>query len=409
MALRPRKLGRMAIKQQSFWGTAETSFSATDYLQCMVGDPVIVRDGERIDPIRAGFEEPEVLSGAFGPIEIPISFPLHGWSTQTPTGNPTQHPDGLLMKLALGAAATPIGYFANGVASGGSTSSLNFTAGSTCTAAWCGNAMLIPVSGTPGYELFVAKTFTDGTPDVIVPKVPLQRTPLSSGNVFGSLAYYLAPNTQLPVTLDWLGIADAEHHIRYADVMVRSLRVTGRTRIGPMVEATLRCTAAPTYPGAGGAMASYAYGYPRIPQAIKATGASLYFNGAWTAISEASFGVENTLGDSEEWSGDTGLGQQVVTDRKVTVTLTVPSTASFANELLNPGTKPNGLQVVFACDTPGRAAGFDLGSPVLTKVGNLGSRNELLAITYEVAGQVYDGDTGVGSGAGNKGARFFFA
>jgi hypothetical protein len=409
MALRPRKLGRMAIKQQAFWGTAETSFSATDYLECMVGDPVIVRDGERIDPIRAGFEEPEVLSGVHGMFDIPISFALHGWSTALPTGNPVEHPDGLLMKMALGSAATPIGYFANGVATGGSTSSLNFTAGSTAAATWCGNAMVIPTSGTPGYELFVAKTFTDGTPDVIVPKVVLQRTPASSGHVYGSLAYYLSTATQLPVTLDWLGLADADHHIRYPDVMVRSLRVTGKTRVGPMVEATLRVTGAPTFPGGGGAMAAYSYGYPRIPQAVKASGAALYFNGSWRSVSEVTFAVENTLGDSEEWYTDTGIGQQAVTDRKVSVTVTVPSTASFASELLNPGTAVSGMQCIFACDTPGRAAAFDFGTPVLTKVGTLGSRNELLAVTYEVAPQVYAGDTGVGSGAGNKGARFFFA
>lgn len=409
MALRPRKLGRLALKQQAAWGTPETSFAATDYMQCAIGDPVIVRDGERIDPIRAGFEEAEVLSGAYGPIEIPLSFTLHGWSATLPTGNPTEHPDGLLMRCALGGAATPIGYFASGLASGGSTSAVNFTAGSTVTAAWCGQGILIPVAGTPGYELFFAKTFTDGTPDILVPKVPLMRTPASSGNVFGSLTYYLGTATGLPLTLDWLGAFDAGHHIRYSDMLVRSLRVTGRTRVGPMVECTLRSTGAPAFPGGGGSLTPYEYARPRIPQAIKSTGAALYFNGSWRGVSEVVFGVENTIGDAEEWYSDTGIGQAAITDRKVTVTVTVPSSDSFTAELLNPGSLPNGLQVLFACDTPGRAAAFDIGTPVLTKVAQIGSRNELLAITYEVAPKVYAGDTGVGNGAGNKGVRFAFA
>lgn len=408
MAYRPNKFGRLAIKVQgSGWGTAETSFAAGDYIEAEVGVPVLSQESFRIDPIRAGFEEPEVLGGA-RIIELPIRIPfLHGWSMATPSGNPTEHPDALLMRLALGEAYQQ-GYTAANIASGGSTSSVKFTTGDTN---WEGSAILVPVSGTPGYELVPIGDIDMGaTPDAGTPLVTLQRTPLSSGAHYGSNTIWLSTLTPTaPVTLDWVGGADQDHHVRYMDGMVKSVRVVGSAKKPPMLEATLRFTGPRTFPAAGAGLTPYNYAYPAIPPALKANGAGVWFNGSWQAVSECSFGVECTLADAEGWGSNEGVIQQVVTDRKVTSTVLLPSVDDFNNEILAAGADISKLVAILACATPGRSAGWALPAPVLVDTTQFRDRGGLLAVEYTCAPRVYAGDGSVGAGAGNTGARFFFA
>lgn len=406
MAYRPNKLGRMAIKiQGSGWGTAETSFAATNYLEAEVGVPVVVQESHRIDPIRSGFEESEVLAGA-RIIDVPFRIPfLHGWSTGTPGADATEHPDALLMRLALG-LSVQTGYVAANIASGGSTSLLKFT---TANTNWEGSGLLVPVSGTPAFELAAIGDITTApTPDEGTPIVALQRTPASSGAHYGSNTIYLANDTPAPITMDWIG-PDAGSHVRYMDGLVKSLRVVGSAKKPASMEGVLRFTGPRTFPGSGGSLAAYTYGFPAIPPLLKANGSGVYFNGSWTPVSEASFGVDLTLGDPEGWGSDEGVVQQMVTDRKVTSTVLIPSTGTFTNEILAPGTAITKLFAVLACATPGRSAGWLLPAPVLVDTAQFRDRNALLAVEYTMAPQVYAGDGGVGAGAGNKSARFFFA
>lgn len=407
MAYRPNKLGRIALKiQGSGWGTAETTFASTAYIEAEVGVPKMVRESLRFDPIRSGFEEPEVLGGSKAGIEIPVRFPLHGWSAATPSTDATEHPDALLIRLALGLNALT-GYTAANIASGGTTSLVKFTTGNVN---WEGSGMLIPVSGTPGYEL-IAMSDIDltPTPDTGVPLVTMQRTPLSSGAHYGSNTIYLANDTPSPITMDWIGV-DAGHHTRYSDGLVKNLKITGSVKKGPMLEATLRFTGTPAFPGSGGSLAAYSYGFPLIPPSIQANGAGVYFNGAWlTGMSETVFSVDCTLADVDGWGSAEGVAQQLVTDRKVSATILMPSTSTFSTDILAPGTAITKLMAIFACANPGRSAGFVLPAPVLTGTANFADRGGLLAITYEMAPQVFASDGGVGAGAGNKSARFIFA
>lgn len=406
MAYRPMKLGRMAIKiQGSGFGTAETSFAASDYVEAEVGEPVISQETHRIDPLRSGFEEPEVFAGS-RVIELPFRIPyLHGHKTSSISADPVEHPDALLMRLALG-ASVQTGYAATNIANGGTTSTLKFTTASTN---WRGSGVLVPVAGTPSYELaMISDVNTGATPDEATPLVALQRTPSSSGTHYGSNTCYLANTTPAPITLDWIGV-DAGAHVRYVDGLVKSLKVTASARKPPMMEGVLRFTGSRTFPGAGGSLAAYSYGFPGVPPLLGPNGSACYFNGAWVNVSEASFGVEVALGDPEGWGSNEGIVQQVVTDRKVTASLLIPSTSSFSTDILAPGTAITKLFAILACATPGRSAAFCVPAPVLIDTAQLRSRNNLLAVEYTMAGQVFSSDGGAGAGAGNSGARFIFA
>ena len=407
MAYRPNKLGRIAIKiQGSGWGTPETSFASTNYIEAEVGVPKMVREALRMDPIRSGFEEPEVLAGSRAGVEIPVKFPLHGWSTATPSTDATEHPDALLIRLALG-AAVQTGYVATNIASGSTTSSVKFTAGNTN---WEGSGMLIPTSGTPGYEIIAMSDIdTTPTPDAGVPLITMQRTPSSSGTHYGSNTIYLTNDTPSPITMDWIGI-DAGHHVRYSDGLVKSLKITGSAKKGPMLEAVIRFTGTTSFPGSGGSLAAYVYGFPLVPASIAANGAAVYFNGSWIApSSEVVFSVDVDLQDVEGWGSPEGVAQQLVNDRKVKATLLMPSTATFTTDILAPGTAVTKFMAIYACGTPGRAAGFVLPAPTLTATADFADRSGLLAISYETAPQVFSSDGSAGAGAGNKSCRFLFA
>lgn len=407
MSYRPNKLGRVAIKVQgSGWGTAETSFAAANYFEAEVSVPKMVRESLRMDPLRSGFEEAEVVGGSRAGVEVTVKFPLHGYSTATPSADATEHPDALLIRLALG-AAVQTGYTATNIASGSTTSSVKFTAGS---ANWNGSGMLIPTSGTPGYELIaMANLDTAPTPDAGAPMITMQRTPASSGTHYGSNTIYLTNDTPAPLTMDWIGV-DAGHHVRYSDGLVKSLKITGTAKKSPMVEATIRFTGTPAFPGAGGSLAAYVYNFPVVPVSIGANGGAVYFNGAWiTGSAEVVFQVDVDLQDVEGWGSTEGVVQQLVNDRKVSSTLLIPSTSTFTTDILAPGLAVSKFMAIYACGTPGRAAGFVLPAPTLIETADFRDRSGLLAITYSMAPQVYSGDTSAGAGAGNKSARFFFA
>lgn len=406
MAYRPNKLGRVALKAQAAWGTAESSFTTTDYFEAEVGIPVFFRESLRIDPLRSGFEEAEVLAGSHAAVELPLRFPLHGWSSAAPTGNPTEHPDALLMRIALG-LAVQTGYGATNIATGGTTSSVKFT---TANTNWEGSALIVPTSGTPAYDVaFMSDIDTTPTPDAGSALVNLLRTPSSSGTHFGSNTIYLSNDTPLPLTLDWIG-PDADHNIRYSDGLVRSLRVTASTRRNPVVEATVRFTGIPATPGAGGSLTAYNYGYPIIPPLLAAAGSRVYFNGAEVSHAETTFAIENTLADIEDGGSAAGVAQQVVTDRKVTATILRALTGTFAAEIANlaPGTAIAKAQAIFGAQ-PGRSAGWVLPNPVLIANSQFADRNGVLAVMHTMAPRVFSSDGGVGSGAGNKSTRFFFA
>lgn len=406
MGYKVNRLGRVAIKAQgSGWGTAETTFASTTYVEAEVFVPPWKHESHRTDPLRSGFEEPEVLPGSKAGIDVSLKFPLHGHSAATPSADASVHPDALLMQMALG-AAVQTGYTATNIASGGTTSSVKFTAASTN---WEGSAILIPVTTAAVYELFWAKDVdTSGTPDTSTVLATLQRTPASSGTHYGSNTCYLSNATPTPITLDFIG-TEAGAHVRYSDGLVKSVKVTCGARKNPMCEAVIHFTGTPTFPGSGGSLAAYAYDFPLVPVAIQANGAAGYFNSAWDTISETTFSVDCTLNEVDGYGSAEGVAQMVVADRKVTATVIIPCDGTYTADVLEPGTSIGKLEVLYATVTPGRAAGFCIPSPTLVSATQLVDRSGVLAVQYEIAAQVYSGDGGAGAGAGQTAVRFSFA
>ena len=105
----PTNLGRFAVKAQaSGWGTAETSFANANFLECAMSVPTPVVESLQADVMRADWFATTRLAGGSGPIEVSLSMPLHGFSTASPSADPTEHPDALLLASVLGSSIATV-------------------------------------------------------------------------------------------------------------------------------------------------------------------------------------------------------------------------------------------------------------------------------------------------------------
>lgn len=361
MAYSISKLGTLALKTQSAWGTAESSFASTDLLE--VGAPVVPplsREALTTDTYRADFTQPTVVAGSKAPTEISISGPLHGWSATTPTGNASSFPDALLISRALGSITSGTAYTTS-LTSGGSTTIAKYTDGAA-SITWESFAQLLPISGGRAIA-WIADIDTTANPDTGTYAAAITAAHSSSGTAYGSILAYLSASYDLsPLTLQWLG-SNASDQIRFFDAGVTKVRLVFERKKQPMMEATLRAHDW-TNVGSGGAPTPASYTYPQMPAVTGTNGARLYING--TAISTwHSVIVEITqdLPEVPNGGGNQGLAQFVATNRRVTIEVKLaPSNLSATSGA--PGDTPGVLQLD-ANTTPGRACSVFVGAPVL--------------------------------------------
>ena len=239
MAITLSNKGRVAIKQQAAWGTPETSFAATDYLEVEAPFiPVLAREAIKASVYQPGYTESETVAGSKSPTELTFRMPLHGWSTSTPSADPTIHPDALLFKLALGdAAASASGYNTANLGAGSPADEQTTYTNGSITAFVPGYAVSYPTAGLRTVAWADDKNDV-GDPDV-VGFIAATARDVASGTAYGSFVAWLSNTAQLPATFDWYG-SDSNAHIRYSDGLPTSVRLIVANKTQPMVEVTMR-------------------------------------------------------------------------------------------------------------------------------------------------------------------------
>lgn len=394
MAISLSNKGRVAIKQQASWGTAQTSFAATDYLEIEAPFvPTLARETIRLNTFRPGFTEAEIIAGSKSPTELTFRFPMHGWSTSSsPTTDPTIFPDALLVKTVLGSASADA--YTTALASGSSAASLNITNGSGDTA-WQGYAQLIPHAS--GYDVgWIQTVDTTVTPDTETLLASIPHTPSSSGTLYGSLVAYLSTANQLPLTFDYLG-SDSTAHIRFSDGLPTSVRINIAAKQVPMVEVTMRFLNW-TNVGSGGAPTDATYGYPMLPATIGANGA--YFQESNTEFCAATVTVTMTqeLSEVECTGSSQGVSELVATNRNVTVEIirTQSSLADLGLDNLQntAGSIDNDPIQLNLATTPGRACSILIPAAVILEQPTLQDLGGKVATRLLLGCTPYTGDTG---------------
>lgn len=400
----PSTLGRFAVKEQSSsWGTPETVFANANFLEATMSVPTPVQDSVQADVMRADFFAPTRVAGGKAATEISLSMPLHGFSTASPSADPTEHPDALLLRSVLGSGSAD-GYHASDL-SGGTASAIELTDG-TGVAADVGHALLVPISG--GHSVgWVSALNSTASPDTYTMIRDLSAAPSSSGAIYGSQVAVLDNTQPTPFTLEWLG-STANMGMRFSDCVVTSATITLNAREQPTLEVTIR--AANWTNGVTGAPSAAALtDRPQMPVVLGDNAARVIDATGAQACGQVSIAMTAEVVDEVNYSGQ-GISRFVVTKRTAEVTTVTPAASSGAGSLDNPaslstpGTSAGALQIDANC-TPGRAFSLLIAAGQLKELQSVGDSGGIVAVTTVMEPGIYTSDstdTGSVSSPGNK-------
>lgn len=389
--------GRLAIKEQaSSWGTAETSFSATDYLE--VQGPIVPpmpRETLSVDTYRPGNTAPPRVPGSKAGGTISFTIPLHGVSSTVPGANPTIHPDATIIKAALGGGGAD-GY--STTVTGGTAATPTDSSIPTAHAGYCS---LYPLAA--GYSAGWNSVVTATTASTLL--VELSAAPVA-GTALGSYVLWLSNTDSVPLTIDWLG-SDATAHIRYIDCLPSKITITFAAKQQPSMEVEFTFLSW-TSVGSGGAPADYAYQYPRIPAFIGANGARAVMDTIEMCPKTVVIEITQTLEQVECGSATEGADSLAWTDRMMRVSITTtPNDLSVTPWTHAAGDTTDPLQID-GCTQPGRGVSVLVAAPQVaeqpTPVGN----GNLLGLTTIYECTVWAGDTGTTAPADTPARIAFF-
>jgi len=396
MAFSESRIGRIYVKEQSAWGTPQSSFAAANSVECEVTYPELAQEALVTDTVRGSFNAAPVKAGAKVGTTITLTMPLHGWSATTPVGNPTEHVDALLLKHALG-GANSAGYEVND-ASQDSATVIKYNDG-WALANWIGNAQLYAISG--GNECgWVTSVDLTGDPDTVTLLNALSVTPTSEAQVYGSNGCYLTTGSPTyPLTVQWHGSA-SNVGLRLSDGAVTSATISVSPRTTPQLSVTLNFLdwdeITSGDPISGGSPGSYAHSLPQMP-ALTGSNSSRLILGADLTVDAASFeiSIDSELAIVGSHSGNEGAAQYVATNRTVTADLTIPSSGALG--VRAPGVDPGSIQLDLA-GTPGNALSILIPEPILLEVSSIGDSEGLIAETLSLGCNVDTADATTGAG-----------
>jgi hypothetical protein len=396
MAITLSKRGRVAIKQQSAWGTPETSFAATDYLEVEAPFvPPLARESLRPDTYREGYTEPPIEPGSKSPTELTFRFPLHGWSATTPAADPTVFPDALLFLCALGSGKGD-GYSTANLGGGSPADEGTTYTDVTADALWIGHAISYPTAATRTIA-WLDDVATGVSPDTASFIVATPRDVLT-GTAFGSYVAYQSLSEQLPLTFDWFG-SDANAHIRYSDGLPTSVRLVLAAKQLPMVEVSMRFLTWSNL-GTGGAPTPTAYGYPLIPATLGVNGSYSSINGTEFCYATCTIELTQELSENECSGSTEGASSMSVSGegRRATVEI-IFLDSDLATIGIGSGSAPGDalggpMQIDLATATGGRSASILIPTPVLIEQPTVQDLGGKLATRVLIGARIYTGDTG---------------
>lgn len=394
MSITLSKKGRVAIRQQSAWGTAQTTFTATDYLEVEAPFvPPLARETLRPDTYREGYTEPPIEAGSKSPTELTFRFPMHGHSASTPSADPVIFPDALLFLCAMGSAAGD-GYSVDNLGPAAPSPTTTQYTNGLAEVPWQGHAVSYPTAGLRAIA-WLTTVDTAASPDLATFIASIPRDS-AAGTAFGSYVVYQSLVEQLPLTFNWFG-SDTTSVIRYFDGLPTSVRMTFAAKQLVMVEVTMRFLDWANI-GSGGGPTPLAYSYPLIPPVVGANGAYSSVNSVEFCYSTCTFEVTQELAENECSGSAQGVSSMTVTDRRVTaeiVFLDADLAAIGIGSASAAGTALGGpLQVNAATITGGRSLSVLIPAPVLLEQPTLQDLGGKLATRVLVGARIYTADTG---------------
>tara|TARA_R100000808_G_scaffold8267_1_gene23513 strand:+ start:6557 stop:7813 length:1257 start_codon:yes stop_codon:yes gene_type:complete len=396
----PTTLGRFAVKEQaSGWGTPETSFANANYLEAQIMVPTPGQASVQADVMRASWFATTRVDGGKGPTELSLTMPLHGFSTAAPTGDPTEHPDSLLLRSVLGAnVAAAYATDLTGGAAG--------TATVTTADNYVGCAVLAPMDSTSPTEYSAGWIKDRDTNEYTMQRnwaltsAGGAQTPSTSvTTLYGSNVVYLTNTQPTPFTLEWLG-STANVKFRFSDCVVTSATINLNAREQPQLAVTIR-SANWANVGSGGAPSAEALtNRPQMPVVLSDNGARVVSSQGEQKAGSATITMTAEVADELNYDAPQGISKFVVLKRNVEVSMVAPAMSDATSNdvlanpgsLLTPGADAGAVQLD-AGTTPGRAFSALIPSGQVKELQALGDNNSLVSITTVLECAIYSGDT----------------
>ena len=386
------RIGRIAVKAQSTWGTPESvPIADTGTVECELTMPTIEQEALVQESLKGNFHADTVVAGAKR-ATLSLSMVLHGWSSSTPSGDPTisTNPEMLLLKSALGGLVTT-GYSTN--CTGGTAS---VPTNSSTLSGWVGNAQLYDI-GSSDYSVGWVKNST-GTDVTLIRD--LAGTP-QSGTSYGSAVAYLTKAPVSPLTIfyqgpDVTGASGNGATLRLSDCVVTSATIT----VNPKEQPKLTCEiSAGAWDITGSGLSDqFTYSYTQLNPLLGVNGARFVTAAGELALFSAEVTIENTVTEVNSLGSSQGLAEFVSVNRVVTGALMLPADNSFS--LNSPGQSLGVVQMDLA-SSPGQSFSILFPSATVSEMETISDQDGVIAKSSNIVVSKYTSDA-ASDEAGNK-------
>ena len=389
MAFSQTNIGRVRLGKQTAWNDSSITFAARHLTEAEVFIPELATEMMQTESMRGDYSAYRSVSGSKANVSVSLKMPLHGWSSTTPSADPTaseQHVDSILLEYALGATAYSSGFTSKTIAaSPGTTSSTNFGTGDAPPEGYCFG---VPISATPTFAIGWGQ---DQSTDAMAWIQNLASAAhASSSDVLGSMINHMStasPSTGLVMNYEG---QDANTDITLSNGMVTRLKIMMAPNQQPTIEADLVFGAWAL--GTDGAPGLYEFTLPQMPVAVGNNGARMILNNV--AVSDV-FNVEFEVGIEYEpilgHSAAEGISQYLVTNRDATMTVTAPTTNANTDMSTLGGSSVGPLQVDLNT-TAGRMFSILMSDTILENTRTLGDHNGVVGTTSVYKAGYYDND-----------------
>ena len=311
MALGPTKLGRIWVKQQSAWGTAETSFADTDAIDAQgMFMPAGAQEALGQPTQRPVFGASDKKAGSKAGATAQLTFVL----TNCEDGS-----GGVLTtiehKLIADAFGTVQQLAAIGSISGGTADQLLVASASVN---WIGQGAGVLLDNGNRQISWVETVDTGPNPDEVNLPFDMEDAPGNSASASVTVAFSTGGLANLPFTMQFATAGSVNGGFRAYDGRVTNCTITANSKTQVTVAITLQFLDWDYVTG----LTAPAFSFPRIQlgPVINTAGVYDFIADDYECFSEVSIVVTQTLAEALCAQSAQGVSQLVTTDRTAVIT-----------------------------------------------------------------------------------------
>ena len=362
--------------------------------------PSISREVFERNAVQGNFTTIAPVSGSqAGENQLTLTMPLHGIDSSTPTGNPSAHPESLILSALLGGSSSA-NYLAGKINQSGSDAD---TISADSGGAFEAGAGLIVGTTAAKHEMgFIENASNQESLEL--------RTPLSDATIetdnstaYGTVNSFLTTGDTSAFSI-LVRSLDNDSQVLCSSCVPVSCSITMDAKGMPMFEATFWVNAV-SQGGENSSLDEYSYTYPVMSPMTGNNSARLCFGTAsatdWDC-SGFSVSIEQEIIPQLGHGADTGVRGVTVTNRTVTCEFSglagsvnpwdTAGNLSTIYDLNNTTDGSAAVQLTHG-SVPGQCFGIHLPRPVLTSPPTLSDAAGLWNLAYTASPGNYSGDT----------------